>query len=320
MAKEKLFTVEGFSVYRDSVYVIKDKPDMDAPTGYIVKGVSKLPSRGVGDSFQVNFKSRDNGRTGIWDTGFFEYSPCYKDMPAEEIKPVVMALKKNLVTPYKKASGIADAFDEGNDKFFADLSFNVFSGKTFNTADPLSAVELYFGLLAHQITPKSEIGNSKFEDSSYVVVDINKDLKIKDEKALDKFRAIGSFTSMLSADKNRLFAILKFAGLNFQSTVEDAVLIGMFNDHLATNNEDRVKFFNDLVEETNEEQGLHKIFIYRTLKELSVKGGKVSRTNGLFFYDGTEIGADLKSAADNVAKLQKLVHIKKELLSLEDED
>jgi hypothetical protein len=36
MAESKiLFTVNGFAVKADSSYVVKDKKDMDAPSGYI---------------------------------------------------------------------------------------------------------------------------------------------------------------------------------------------------------------------------------------------------------------------------------------------
>lgn len=318
--RKTLFVINDFTVKENSVYVLRDKRDMDAPSGFIKAGLSKLPSRGVGESYQVGFFSRDGGRTGVWDTGFFEYSPCYKDKDQAEVKIIVAALKKNLVTPYRKAVGNDTAFAEGEDKFYSETNFKSYSGKTYNTGDPVAAMELYFGLLTHQLTPKGSEGNTRYNDSPYVVVDISKDLKVKDERALAKFQAIGAFSTMLVADKERLYSILKYIGLSFSDTIDGAVLIGMFNDYVTNSNEDRIIVFNNLVAETEEKSGLEKVYLYKILKEQSLKGGKVTKAAGLFFYDNVEIGADLKGAADNIAKQSKLVNIKRELLTLDNED
>lgn len=318
---KEMFNVHGFTVKANSTYVIKDKRDMDAPTGYIKAGITKLPSKGVSESFQVNFVSRDNGRTGIWDTGFFEYSPCYRDLDNSSTKPIVAALKKNLLTPYRQAVGNATAFEQENEEFFKKSNFKVYTGKTYNTSDPIEAMELYFGLMTYQVTPKGQEGNTIYDDSSYIVVDINKDANIKDERALGKFTAIGAFSAMLKADKERLISILNYSGMTFAKGIDDTTLIGMFNDYLEGSNEDRTINFNALVEETESKDGLEKLFLYKTLKEQYVKGGKVSKVSGLYFYDDVEIGSDLKNAALNVTKQSKLIHIKKELLLLdEDED
>lgn len=320
--KKALFSVNGFTVKEDSIYVLKDKKDMDAPTGYIQAGVSKLPSRGVGDTFEVRFISRDQGRTGVYDTGFHEYSDCYKALSAEEKKPIVAALKKNLLTPFRNAIGDPRAYENGleGEEFIKKQRFNIHSDKTYNTSDIISAMELYFGLLTRQITPKGEEGNSAYEDSSYVVIDISKDRTVKDERALNKFRAIASFGSMYVHNRERLFNILKYVGMVFQPSIEEGVLIGMFNNYLENNNDDKTDMFNSLVTETESQAGLEKVAIYSALKDLSLKGTVLSKVSGIYFYDGIEVGSDLKNSAENINKNSKLQQIKRALLLAEDED
>ena len=76
----------------------------------------------------------------------------------------------------------------------------------------------------------------------------------------------------------------------------------------------------DCIEETNDEIGRAKISLYIKLKEAYSRNNKVTKnTNGIYFYENTEIGPDLKAAASNIAKTADLKDIKRELL-LEDED
>ncbi len=318
--RKTLFVIDGFEVKENSTYVIKDKVDMDAPTGYIKAGVTKLPSRGVSETFQVNFISRDGGRTGTWDTGFYEYSPCYRDVDSSEIKTLVTGLKKNLLLPYRHAIGDDSAFELSNNAFFDKTNFKVYSKKTYNTLDPIDRMELYFGLLTKQITPKGQEGNTRYNDSSYVVVDVSKDIKIKDERALSKFSAIGAFTAMLKTDKPRLVSILHYTGMNFSASIEDSVLIGMFNDYLSGENDDKTKAFNRLVEETETKEGLEKITIYKAIREAYKKGGKVTKISGLYFYEDKEIGPDLKNSAENIARNSSLASVKRDILLADDED
>jgi len=318
--RKTLFVIDGFEVKENSTYVIKDKKDMDAPTGYIKAGVTKLPSRGVSESFQVSFVSRDGGRTGTWDTGFYEYSPCYRDTDATEIKTLVTGLKKNLLLPYRHAIGDDLAFELNNNAFFDKTNFKVYSKKTYNTLDPIDRMELYFGLLTKQVTPKGQEGNTRYNDSSYVVIDISKDIKIKDERALAKFAAIGAFTALLKTDKPRLVAILHYTGMNFSSSIEDSVLIGMFNDYLTGENDDKTTAFNKLVEESETKVGLEKITIYQAIRDAYKKGGKVTKISGLYFYEDKEIGPDLKNSAENIAKNSSLASVKRDILLADDED
>ena len=91
-----------------------------------------------------------------------------------------------------------------------------------------------------------------------------------------------------------------------------AVLAGGGNTHIDT--------FLRLIEETSDDEGRAKISLYIKLKEAYNRGNKVTRNpNGIFYYEGEELGPDLKAAASNIAKTKELRAVKDALL-LGDED
>ena len=321
MTKTKeLFKVGGFTVRQDSKYVLKDKRDMDAPSGYIQVGVTKLPSKGVSESFQVKWISSDaSGKHGVWDTGFDAYSPCYKDVTRADAEIISAGLVESLLEPYRTATGNPLAFEKtnGDHTFFDGLNFKIYSGKTYSTSDPKDAMEVYFGLLTGQMTPKGQEGNTKYNDSSYVLVDIDMDHKVKDERAISKFSAIGAFTAMLISDKELLYSMLTYLGITISKSIDETTLIGMFNDKLESNIDDIATSFNRLVEESKTKPGREKLVIYSILKDKALKG-KLEKVSGIYFYDEVEIGADLKNAAEAISKNSKLANVKKQLLIDED--
>lgn len=320
MENKVLFELEGFKVRENSTYVVRDKEDLDAPSGFISAGVTKLPSDGVTESFQCRYKATSK-TTGVWDTGFHIYSPCYEGLPMSEKEILVKSLVKNIVEPYRAATGDAEALSHSNEDFWLKTNFSVYTGQVFNTASPRDVVNLYFALLTRNLTPKGQEGNSKFNQSAFVVVDINKDVKRKDQKSANLFKAVGIFERMLSTDRQRLLAILNYSNLVVSEGIDDDAFRGLFDNHLRSGNNSRnVESFIDLVEETKTEKGLAKINIYLKLKELYRRGNKVTKSpNGIYHYEDTEIGPDLKSAATNISKTRKLTKIKKDILLSEEE-
>jgi hypothetical protein len=287
MSTEKvLFTVNGFEVKANSIYKVKDKPDGDAPTGFQELGVTKLPSAGVDESFQVPFHQLGNNGGGIWNTGFNEHSPCYYDMDPVVVTAQVKALNANLLKPYRAATGNQEAFKEGNEDFFKRTNFQVYSGQVFNTNNVIDLMTLYFALRAHQVAPEGRQGDSKYREASYIIVDKNKDVKEKDRRKSLKFSAIGTFTSLYQNDRERLYAILGWSGLPVSESVDQMTLVSMF-DEFIEGKPDRAEFFLNTEKDSNTKIGLEKILIYRKLKDTISKNTRISKVpNGSYFYDG----------------------------------
>lgn len=319
--QEELFSVNGFTVRANSTYVIRHKKDLSAPTGFQKEGATKLPSDNVSESFQCRYIRHEGSTSGVWDTGFYEYSPCYEGQERAEVIAQIKNLKKNLVDPFCMAVGDSKALDNDNEAAWIKRNFLVHEDQVLNTAKPIDRLTIYFALRAYQVTPKGEEGNPVYRESGYVIVDTTKNLKIKEEKASDKFKAIGTFHTLLTNDKPKLFAILKYLGLNFSEATADETLMAMFDEWLAVEfGVDRVADFNRVVEDSNSDIGYDKLQVFTALKAISKKtGSKITKApNGKFFYADFEIGADLKQAAENIAKDSNLVHVKKELLLTDD--
>lgn len=329
MDNELLFEVEGFKVYASSTYVVRDKEDLDAPTGFIEAGVTKLPSDGVGESFQCRYK-RTSATTGIWDTGFHIYSPCYEHISSKEEKQLIVdSLTKNLVEPYRSATGDESALHHSNEEFWLKTNFEVYAGQVFNTSTPKDAIELYFAIMTRNLTPKGQEGDSKFNQSAFVVVDINKDVKRKDEKSSNFFKAVGIFERLLAGEKQRLFSVLNYVNMVVSSEIEDDAFRGMFDQHLRADlrkgsNTKNIDTFLKTIADTETELGRAKVDIYLRLKEAYTRSNKVTKNpNGVYYYEDQEIGPDLKAAATNIAKTKDLDNVKRELLfsdEIENED
>lgn len=312
--KNLLFEIDGIKIYEGSIYVVTDKPDADAPSGFIKKGISKSPSSGVDESFQCTYIPT-SATTGVWDTGFHEYSACYKGQSIDTVKIKVKNLKKQIVDIYEKSIGQEGALDHTNDTFWGSKNFKIFTDKVFNTADPEDRLALYIGLLTKSLTPKELEGDSKYNTSSYLLTDKTKAVKHKDKLAIDLFKAVGIFQELLKNDKTRLLAILNYLDLIITPKADDESIIGMGSEWLQRDDNKKVPAFLRMVEQTETEKGRDTIEVYIKLKESFGRGNLVTKNSkGHYFYKDQEIGADLKSAAQNIAKTKALSEVKKELL------
>lgn len=324
MSKDKklLFEVDGYSIYDDTTYTVKDKTDYDAPSGYQERGVTRLPSDGVGDTFTCGFSSVSPGSNdGLWDTGFYESSRCYmSEKDSTVVKSRLKNAVDNVMKPYAAMLGGNEKLNQSSDnKFWQEKLFNVHTGRVYNTSKIEDRVELYFALMTNHLTPEGQEGDHKFSKSTYVILDINKGMKRKDEKAMMEFEAISSFMKLLKTDPTRIRAVLDYIGMTTSDSVSDSTMMSMFKD-LITEDESKLKLYLGLIEESESDQGRDKLEIYRLLKQKFPKGGVTRSGNGVYFYQDEEIGGDLKTAASNIATQKQFDDIKKELLLSDDED
>jgi hypothetical protein len=321
--KELLFEIEGVKIYKGSIYVVENKEDLNAPTGFIQKGTSRLPSDGVDTSFQPTYK-QTSATTGLWDTGFHEFSPCYRGMNKEVVKNIVASLQEGLVEPFERALGQEGALAHNNDDFWATKNFKIFVDQVFDTEEPEDLLTLYFGLLTRELTPNGQQGNSRYKNSSYVLTDKTKTRKRKDKKVSDLYQAVGLFERFLVSDKPRLISMLNYSNCTVSENITDDTFRSTFNEHLNQGAGTNIEIFLKLVEDTETEEGRSKVEIFSKLKEAFTRGNTVTKNpNGVYFYEEFEIGPDLKSAATNIAKTKKLEEVKKAILfneEIEDEN
>lgn len=318
MSTKKLFEVDGFEVFANTRYVIADKVDHNAPSGFTDKGVTKLPSDGVSETFGCPFRADGTEGEGVWDTGFYAESPCYANISSSEAVKIVKGLEDNLFKRYGNVIGGSDKLNHLNNEFWDKQKFMVFSGQSLSTDKPKELMTLYFALRQRKVVPKGKEGEAKYRGSSYYVVDVNQDVKKRDEKAIKKFDAIGNFQAMLKTDRNTLISILSYMDVNVSEDAKDSALIGMFYS-LIEKSEPTVERFNKVTEMADSDQGREIIEVFLALKEMG-KRGKLDKINNVYYYQGEELGADLKTSAENVVKNASLKELKNMIILGEDDD
>lgn len=312
---ELLFEVGGVKIFRGAIYIAKNKEDLSAPSGFIELGTTKLPSSGVDNSFPCNNIQTPGSPAGVWDTGFHEYSPCYRSLDKNQVKGNIELLQKNLVIPYGRMAGNENILDHTNDEFWSKKKFKISSDKVFNTEEPEDLLTLYFGLLTKELTPENQLGNTKYSDSAYVLLDKTKDVKRKDVRTSKLYKAVGLFEGMLVSDRRGIEAVLEYLKTPVATGITDDSLRTVVNEYLSEKTGQNLDLFLSAIEEYKTEDGRDKIEIFIKLKTALKRGNKVTKnTSGILFYGDTEIGPDLRGAAYNISKVKELESIKKELL------
>jgi len=310
--KTVLFELHGFEVKSDSIYLIVDKPDHNAPSAFIERRTTKLPSDGVGITFPAPYK-RITNTLGVWDTGFEVLSPCYAGREKSIVQERVKGLMQNIVDPYRAVTGDPNALASNNDEFFLSNSYRVWEGRVYRTSNPVDVVDLYFALLCKELVPKERKDDSSFLNAAYMVIDLNDNVKKRDELAALEFEAIGLFQQIHQNDPKKLHRILYYLGRTVEENVKISALQSIFRNYMSAGTSNIEAFLN-LVKECNTDNGLAKVNIYYVLKSTFSKNSNISKANGIIFYKDVEVGPDIKSAASNIAVNPKLVEFKKEIL------
>lgn len=313
--KKVLFEIEGFQVFADSVYTIKDKEDLGAPSGFLEGGFTKLPSAGVDEVFQCHARKIGPNKFA-WDTGFYTSSPCYSTISQDEAKIIVSKLEQTIVEPYETSIANPGALNKDNSEFWDSMFFRVFTKKVFNTAKPQEVLELYFALKTRNVVPEDKIGDRKYKNASFVVTNFAEVMEFKNVKLSLNSRATGMFEMLLMKDKPALYNILSFIGVSFSNKVHDDTLRGMFQQYLASKNGTaNVSVFLEACKEIETEAGREKIAIYTQLVKLSKTSDSFKKnSNGKYYYKGEEVGPDIRGASENITTKKEFSSIKDELI------
>jgi hypothetical protein len=320
--RELLFTIDDFEVYSNSVYVIEGKPDYTAPSGFIAKGVTALPSADIDKTYPGPFIESSPGSTeGIWDTGFYPMSPCYAMLDEKERTIIANARKKNILNRYKTLVGDADALDHTDHKGWNKFSFTLKLDKLYNTSNPKDLMELYMAIHIGVLCPKGKERNHRYSKAAYTIVDKARQSDTRKTAELSIFEAIETFSLLWQNDQARLKDVLTYINIKFSDNISKADLVSVFSAYIK-GGQDKIEVFVNTIEKSEKPEGYTEIKLFKNLSALSKKGAsKLTRSpNGVYFYDSFEVGPDLKAAAKNITMNKEFLHIKNELVHLTDED
>lgn len=306
-----MFEIDGFAVKKGHVYLVKNKPDGDAPSGYIKEGSTKLPSVGVPDAFQFPY----DREAKIWNTGFYPTSKCYRGMEKGVIDLAVKQAVENVLEPYKEHVSDDTVFNQKDDTSFQDERhlFSIHAEKSFSTENPLQVLELYVALLGRQLTPIDKVGQPLYMESNFVILDATS----KSEQTLTAaslfFEAVDTFGKMYIKDKELTCAVLNYIGYNALLTTPKEVLQSMLM-HKLQDNTAELKTFIRTMEEATTEKGGYKFRIYNLfkfkgnrMKELAMRGNKV-------YWNDEEIGPGYKEAAESLVSNPAFAEVREQVM------
>lgn len=297
------FRVNNIDIKSNTIYQVTDKYDADAPEGLKKLGMSKMPQLGIAEIEPCIFHEKK----GVWDTGFFEQSPCYTGKKDNEIKTLVNTLNTHIVKPYERNAGDGKLNHQRGNAEWDKFGVKLYTGRTFNTNEPQDLLDLYIAVLHNHVVRKEDSGQHFAMKAKYCLINKEEATTVKDERRLNKADAIGSYYSMLHTDREKLMYTLEYIGIISTHEIEDKVLTSIFMEYVegGKNAHENVKRVNDAFSLSTSESGYDEICMHSTLSNL-VKKGKIQKIRSEFYIDDTLLGGNIKEAVFRVVKTPEL--------------
>ena len=315
-----LFEINDFKVYSNSVYRVKHKVDYDAPSGFVSRGISKIPT--TGESFQAPFTGVSSSipNSGRWDLGFHETSHFYKFDSDEKVRREKVSVAiKNVLDPYLIASGTTFTKEDlvkGNNDFFNSYRIQLIEDTVFNTDNAIDRFNLYVALLQRKLAPAGRESESTFSNASYVIENLSEKRTRTNVVSKNKLTASSLFGEIIKTDIQKARALMIYMGEAIADTTDEDILIEAFMERVLSS-PSKVDTFLANYDNFSTEVGEIELNIYNYLKK-AIRGtsDKVTTIKGQIYYKDTIIGADIKSASKAIAqaKTGELSAIKKEII------
>ena len=306
-----------FVIKSNTLYTVLPKPDPNAPDGFKEHGTTKIIHPEVGNVVSAPFDIA----MGVWDTGFYDYSPCLKNLDEKEAEKFVKQVNEVIVKPVEKIKGEGVLDHKASNKFFDDFVISLYNKVAFNTADPLQLLGLYLAILGKELCPREHLGSPEFRDAAFQVVNKEKEFNAKEEIKINNTKAIGKFYTLLNSDKKKLDIILKYLGISSTVIQDENTFISVFTRFLEDKQDGyrNSKIFIDTLDKFSSKEGEEELYIYQTLHELYDK--KILKLHKQeYFLREHNLGNSIKHAATYAAAKPEIKRMIAELSADEEED
>lgn len=292
-----LLKVRDIEIYSDSLYTITPKPDADAPDGLVNLGTTKIPSATVANDVPCRWvmTNKANG-TGLYDTGLYTASPCYTTMNKEVVAERVELIIKNLVEPYEAKHQEGQLHHSNSEEFWDSYRVRLNDGRILSTNKVDDLLDLFIALNSYALTPKQHVGNPAYKGSQYCVEDSTKVQNFKNENSTRKVEAIGHYMTLRTENPTKLNNLLRYVGvIGFDSEVSLDSLNSVVLDWLEATEQNPIRF--EEAYKLSKGKTTQNIIDYYGMLGTLTKTGVVSRVDGVYRYQNTDLGVDLKVAA-----------------------
>jgi hypothetical protein len=294
--KDFVITVPGtkFDILPNRIYTVIPKPDGSAPDGFKEHGTTKILNPDVGVTMNPLF----NSAMQVWDTGFYEFSPCLANLSDSEKKSHLETVETYLVEPVERLRGKGFLRHNSDNKNLDDLVITLANKTSFNSNDPLQRLALYFAVLGKELCPKEMEGNPTYRQAAYMVVNRENVIANKAQKGIDDSKAVGEFYDLLRKDKAKLVKIFKYLNISATSIEDEDTFITVFNRFLQ-DKEDGFRnstIFLQHLKKFNTEEGIEELHLYQLISDLYDKGEiKIIRSE--YYLKDIALGSTLKHSA-----------------------
>jgi hypothetical protein len=295
-----------FELQANKTYRVIGKIDTNAPDGYQERGITKYEHPLNGENAIMHFSRERN----LWDTGLYENSPCYAKIDTDEINSTVKTLKEKLV-PYLKDIFPDNIIDnnKGSNTYWDGYGFPLNQNKTYSTNTPEAFLGIWIGLLHGTLAPEVNVKSPKYRtlNTPFVLVDSGERTSNKQKLDLTKSKATTKFMIALEKDKKFLIDVLNYSEFRATFKTEGTILNSMFQNWInnpKTGSKNSSTFVNAYELFSNEE-GKEQLEIYKLLDK-GVKNSKVTYSRSEYYIGENSIGNNIKDAAANINKNDKL--------------
>lgn len=283
-----------FVIKSNTIYTVIPKPDPNAPDGFKEHGTTKLIHPDITNTVAAPF----DVDMGVWDTGFYEYSPCLRGMTQDEKIAHVKNVQEHIVDKIEQIKGKGTLDHSAKNNFYDDFPITLYNKMAFNTADPAQLLMLYLAILGKELAPKELSGHPMFKKADYQVVNREREISNKQQIEIDKSRAIGEFYGLLKSDNKKLSILLNYLGISRTVIEDEDTFITVFTRFLE-DKEDGYRnssIFLKTLEKFSTKEGEEELYIFKSLNDLLDKGVlKVFKQE--YFLGDHNLGNSIKHAA-----------------------
>lgn len=297
-----------FKVKEGVLYKVENKYDATAPDGLKRLLTTKVPSVTSLDSITCSFTNIGGGK-GVYDTGFFESSPCHNGLSPQDRKVEVKNLLTNVAHPYEKKVGMDELLMQNNYDFWDNYFVDLEEGKVFDTSDPQDVLALYIAVKEGALCPKGQEGNPDYNQASYVVVDTDSSKTARTQIINHKFQAIQHFGNLLEKNPKNLETVLKSMDIITLHAVSSSdAMQTAFSMWLEKDPKNAERFEKVYSEAVAGEDEMEHIRLTVKVKELMNKG-RIKREGANYVFEDVPVGIDVRDIVRNLEEKEELSEI-----------
>lgn len=303
----------NFTLSSNSTYRVEGKVSTHSPKEFQEAGFTKIPNPFSPEQAKVKF---DQIRK-VWDTGFYENSPCYlkNKISKDDVKEIVKTLNENLVPELEEFLPEGSLSPKESNDYFDDYKYEINQKNNYTTNTPLEFWGLWNALIDYVVAPvddqKKPIYRDAMISTPFVIYDGTRKKNQEQDNTFEKIKSSSTFMTMLTSkkpsDKELLVDVCNYVGFRLSDKTADKVAISQFENWISNsqNAKQNVSQFNLNIDYFSSSKNKEELNLYSAVKN-ALKEGLITKDREELYLAGQSLGMEIKGAA-------KIINTNKEL-------